>query len=254
MIDSAMPPSAGGQHPEDRLGNPLLDERLRLGPISRYDEKRNRLARKYAYAVPNTDALDAIAEASATGVVEIGAGSGYWARLLHDRGVDVIAFDRFPPESGDNLFVDAASCWFNVQRGDENSVVDQADRTLLLVWPTWEEAWPGATVAAYHAAGGRAVAFVGEGPGGRTGDSVLHALLGAHGGCVACRFGVADSPCICGISPQWALVRRVPIPQWGEAADACCIYARIDAVPSSSHMRRPNRKPWRRRSTSSYDE
>lgn len=31
-------------------------------------------------------------------VVEMGAGTGYWAALLQQRGVDVVALDRHPPE------------------------------------------------------------------------------------------------------------------------------------------------------------
>lgn len=51
------------------------------------------LRRRYAWAVPNERALEVIAERSPGGVVEIGAGGGYWAMELQRRGVDVIAYD-----------------------------------------------------------------------------------------------------------------------------------------------------------------
>ncbi|HEY9555824.1 MAG TPA: hypothetical protein VIR58_03755 [Acidimicrobiales bacterium] len=185
--------------------------------------------RRYAYGVPTEEALDAIAAVSPAGVVELGAGSGYWARLLHERGVDVVAYDRWPPPSSDNRFVDDVTPWFPVRSGDETVVAGHADRTLLLVWPTKNEVWPADALTRFHAAGGTTVVFVGEGPGGRTGDNVLHALLGAYGACLACTLGVLDEPCVCQIQPLWRLVRLVTIPQWGDADDSCLIYERATA-------------------------
>jgi hypothetical protein len=52
----------------------------------------------FAYGVPNEEVLDGIVEHAAGGeVLEIGAGGGYWARCLADRGVSVVAFDRVLP-------------------------------------------------------------------------------------------------------------------------------------------------------------
>lgn len=244
--DELLPPLAG---------NPLLDEFRRAGPIGLDDPRRQQLIRRYAYAVPTDEALDAIAAVSANGVVEIGAGTGYWARLLHDRGLDVVAYDRWPPASGGNRFVDAAPPWFPVRQGDEQIVADHADRTLLLVWPTRGEIWPGDAVERFHDAGGTTLVFVGEGPGGRTGDSVLHARLGAYGACLACTLGVLDAPCVCDVDVLWRLLRRIAIPQWAGADDACSIYRRADG---GDRARRPRwlaaalpqstcRVRWRRR-------
>jgi hypothetical protein len=38
----------------------------------------------YAFALPTDEALGAIAAVSPDGVVELGAGPGFWARLLAD--------------------------------------------------------------------------------------------------------------------------------------------------------------------------
>jgi hypothetical protein len=54
------------------------------------------LRRMYSWAVPTDEAIAAIANASPFGVVEVGAGTGYWAMLLRHRGVDVLAYDRTP--------------------------------------------------------------------------------------------------------------------------------------------------------------
>lgn len=55
---------------------------------------------KYAFAVPNERALQVIAYYSP--VVEVGAGTGYWAGLLRKRGVEVIAVDIAPPATSHN--------------------------------------------------------------------------------------------------------------------------------------------------------
>jgi len=50
---------------------------------------------RYAWAVPCTEALTALRRLSP--LVEIGAGTGYWARLLAGHGADVAAYDLAPP-------------------------------------------------------------------------------------------------------------------------------------------------------------
>jgi len=171
--------------------------------------------------------------------MELGAGTGYWARLLYERGVDVIAYDRWPPPSPENPFHGPSAPWYPVQAGDEQVVEHHLDRTLLLVWPTWNEAWPAGAVARFHAAGGRCLVIVGEGPGGLTGDTVFHALLGARGPCLACHLGVDDSPCVCAVRPLWQLVRSVELVRWAGADDACSVYERIDG--SQRRRRRTHR-------------
>ena len=52
---------------------------------------RDHLSRKYAFGVPGNDALDCLARYGP--LVEIGAGTGYWARCLRERGVDIFAYD-----------------------------------------------------------------------------------------------------------------------------------------------------------------
>ena len=52
---------------------------------------RDHLSRKYAFGVPGNYALDCLARYGP--LVEIGAGTGYWARCLRERGVDIFAYD-----------------------------------------------------------------------------------------------------------------------------------------------------------------
>ena len=223
-------------------GNPLLDEWRRLGALSCDDPVRQRLVRRYAYGIPNDAALDAIAAVAPAGVVEVGAGTGYWARLLFDRGVDVVAYDIAPPSTGANLYVDAAPPWFAVKPGGEEAVERHADRTLLLVWPTRNEIWASDAAARYHAAGGETTVYVGEGPGGRTGDATLHALLGIHGPCLACVYGVRDAPCICAHPPVWRRTVTIDVPRWAEATDTGGIFTRESAGGRARVSRRRGRR------------
>lgn len=62
------------------------------------------LCLSYAFGVPTDAALDAIAARGP--VVELGAGTGYWAALLRQAGCDVVAYDITPPsrDALDNRF------------------------------------------------------------------------------------------------------------------------------------------------------
>ena len=85
----------------------------------------------------------------------------------------------------------------------------------------------------YHSAGGRHVLYVGEGPGGRTGDDVFHARLGDVTTCVACAYGVATSPCVCGVEPHWERVATIALPNWPGSSDQLNVYARRVSAPSA---------------------
>ena len=183
----------------------------------------------YGFAIPSDEALDAIERYSPDGVVELGAGTGYWASLLHRRGVDVVAFDLEPPPSPQNAWFAGSRPWHPVHRGDHDRVREHAGRTLLLVWPTKNEIWAAAALDAYREAGGQCVVFVGEGPGGRTGDATFHALLGAVSSCLQCEYGAMAEPCICGVEPRWRRTATIALPQWPGFADALHVYLPAEA-------------------------
>ena len=175
---------------------------------------RDELLAQFGFAVPDDRAMQVIADHSPHGVVEVGAGLGYWARLLADRGIDVAPYDIAPPPSPDNHWFAGIDPWFPVTAADERVVAEHPDGTLLLVWPTRNETW-GADAALLHAAsGGQRLVYVGEPPGGRTGDAALHAVLGLVDRCLACAYGVLDVPCTCGVTEQWRLIEERPLPSW----------------------------------------
>jgi hypothetical protein len=196
---------------------------------------RDEASKRYAWAVPDEAAIAAIVNHSPYGVVEIGAGTGYWAKLLYDAGCDVAAFDLNPPgepprQSGPdvNTWHADQEPWYPVEYGMSTAVQYYPQRTLLLVWPPYGD------VMAYHAAvqyEGDTIVYVGEGSGGCTADGRFHKLVGAD----PCwhyddDFNdlESDPDCdTCTIEPQWREVEVLDIPQWSGLHDRMYIYKRI---------------------------
>ena len=206
--------------------NPLLDAWVDAVANGRDPQARDELVRRYSFAVPDERALDAIRGLSARGLIEVGAGTGYWARLLAERGVDVVAVDVAPAPSSRNTWFAGTAAWWDVEMGDESRVDDHGDRTLLLVWPTRNETWPADAVVRFAAAGGQRFVRVGEGPGGRTGDDQFHSLVGDLDRCWSCAYGVTDTACVCGVTPLFESVETIEIPRWHGFQDDLRIYRR----------------------------
>ncbi len=124
------------------LVNPYLELFLALPPSFRRDPSvptiaveaaapdwlslKATIAHHFAWAVPTEEAIRTV-RAHGRDVVEIGAGSGYWAWLMRQAGIRVAAYDREPPRF----------TWTPVARGDERCVLQQCSETLFLCWPPW---------------------------------------------------------------------------------------------------------------------
>jgi hypothetical protein len=234
--------------------NPLL--RSWEEGIGQADESRRRddAIATYAFAVPDDPALETVRRVSTDGVVELGAGTGYWARLLSDRGVDVIAFDVAPASSPENPWFASSPAWYDVRVGDHDQVGASPGRTLLIVWPTKNEDWPGDALVRFAAAGGTSVVYVGEGPNEHTGDDRFHALVGAIDRCWSCAYGVTATACVCGVVPLFTPTEVVALPHWTGFEDDLHVLERAhDARPlGPSPVRGAERRTrhgswWRRR-------
>ncbi len=60
-------------------------------------ENRYKLVSKYAWAIPNAEAIKSIKKVTGDKkLVEHGAGTGYWASLLQKEGISVTAYDLKP--------------------------------------------------------------------------------------------------------------------------------------------------------------
>jgi len=182
---------------------------------------RQHLSRKYAFGVPGNSALDCLARYQP--LVEIGAGTGYWARCLRERGVDIVAYDvmgdawrswfrpsilletrhggaraivaRPHPEQAEPVL------WTEVLQGGPEVLQRHAERTLLLCWP---DPWSGFDEASLLAYPGEYVAVVGEPGEGGPGSAGFRAQL----------------------QRSWRRIEAVPVPRWHSSRDRLCVYAR----------------------------
>lgn len=221
-------------------GNPLLEAHTAWSVSGRDADKADELICSHSFAVATDQALALVVASSGPGLVEIGAGLGYWAALLTTAGVDVVAYDIAPPPSADNRWFAGREPWHPILFGDAASVADHGDRTLLVVWPTRNELWPAEAIERYRRAGGQQVVYVGQVPGGHTGDDRFHALLGELDRCTACAYGLVDLPCICGTVISWQREQDISLPSFEEEADVMRIYGPIDGPPESHTVVSPD--------------
>lgn len=164
-------------------------------------KNRERLRRIYGYAVPTDEAIQHLVWHGP--VVEIGAGRGYWARLIADAGGQIRAFDDF---SWENLHQEDPDQprpdWFPVERGGPEQARRPGARTLLLVWPPYQDPMAADALEAFE---GEYVAYVGEGFGGCTADDCFHILL----------------------EDEWDLLYTIDIPSYWGLHDDFLFYRRL---------------------------
>jgi hypothetical protein len=134
-----------------------------------------------AFAIPNEVALQTIRDLRMP-ILEMGAGSGYWAARLQSMGVSVVAYDA--ARGVDNAFFNV---WYmdDIRQGNCEQVMQTQPalaptHALLLIWPNdpdpidhpqfchgdvcddSEPVWDAACLQAYMKNGGTTVIFVGE--------------------------------------------------------------------------------------------
>lgn len=159
---------------------------------------RNYAVVTWACAVPNDLAIETLVRHSP--IVEIGAGTGYWARLAAEAGADVVAYDLHRPCWAGNG-AKGVGAYFDVRRGGQNAVRQHQERTLFLCWPPYRSGMAMACLKDYE---GGTVIYVGEGDGGCTGDDRFHEAL----------------------ERNWECIRMVDIPQWFGMHDQMYVYKR----------------------------
>jgi hypothetical protein len=156
---------------------------------------RSRYVREVSWAIPSEEALRAI---SALGpIVEIGAGGGYWAQLLRERGVDILAFDQQPDPELNPKYL--ARTWGPVAQAPATIAAEYPERTLLLIWPPQDD--PMAHQALQNYRGDR-VAYIGGSYQGLWADDAFHQLL----------------------AEEWEYTDRVDLPTWEYLEDRVHIY------------------------------
>jgi hypothetical protein len=156
--------------------------------------------------------LETIIKNSPNGLIEIGAGAGYWTSLLRERGLDVLAYDIAPPEKSEWTSRDTP--FTEVIEGDHTNVVGKPERTLFVCWPERYGDYLHEMIELYE---GDTIIYVGE-VGGCTGDLRMHLMLGIA---ECAHVDVCDCP------PRvFEPVERVEIPQWSGMHDQMWVLRR----------------------------
>jgi len=161
---------------------------------------RHKLCHRYSWAIPTEPAL--IELAAHAPLVEIGAGTGYWAMLLRERGVDIIAYDLHPPVTGaeDNHWHQNVPTWTEVLPGSSADAALHPDRSLFLCWPPMSDMAHNALRVYY----GNCLIYVGEPEDGCTANDLFDADL----------------------KRDWILTKAVKMLQWWGIHDQMMIYTR----------------------------
>jgi len=175
------------------------------------------LQHTFACAIPNEQAIDALAQLSLP-IVEIGAGAGYWGALLRLRSVDCVLYDRSPPTSdGNNPYFNRQ--YTEVLPGHHGKVALHPGHALLLVWPysdseaaaPWardQEPWD---VQALRSFQGSTVAHVGD--------------LSPHAHTVTTSKAFKQL-----LTARFREVVRVDLPSWPHSEDALTIWKRASSA------------------------
>ncbi|EQC25386.1 hypothetical protein SDRG_16749 [Saprolegnia diclina VS20] len=201
-----------------RLFDPELDDETREELFNLLDEN---VAAKYSWAIPDERALRIIKHYGP--IVEMGAGSGYWGRLLQLRGVDVKCFDLHVPgtasakqDSSDDDEEEAEErmTWLNVQQGTPKVLKKHSKRTLLLCYPDdfedSEESMANECLNYF------------------TGDTIIH--IGEWLGQTVCLpepWGRTSAPEFqTRLSAVFHKVLQVPLPSWHSSIDTLTVWKR----------------------------
>lgn len=166
---------------------------------------RGEHVRRFSWSVTDPESLSFVACYSRGALVDPMAGTGYWAYVLGQLGVDVACYDAAPHT---NHWHRRAPLWIPITRGRAEVVVDKhPDRVLFLSWPPYADPSACRTLTEYR---GDRLIYIGEHD-GCTGDGDFHDLLEA----------------------QWTEVDSHRPVQWWGLHDWITVYERTFAVGSS---------------------
>jgi hypothetical protein len=173
------------------------------------------LVTAFAYGVPTDAVLDRIVSGAAGLVLELGAGGGYWARCLRDRGAAILAFDRVLPI--EQVRPGGRLCQHHpVAVGgpvEALAAAPEAD-TLLLCWP------PGLVNREEADAGAEPIFST-------MGMAALDRFVGPRLVFVGDRVRSFGSPAFFErLDREWVIKARLPLPNLGTWTDAATFLER----------------------------
>lgn len=165
----------------------------------------------YAYATPNDDALTMLKEYQP--LVEIGAGTGFWASLLLERGIAITSYDKAPPQDKKckklNEFHANANTFSLIKTGGPDTLSSQSEHhNLFLCYPPPNDPMARNCLKYFK---GKFIIHVGE-YAGDTADRSFESEL--HKG--------------------YQLVKRIDLPNWCNTAYAMTIWQRKEKPDTDS--------------------
>jgi len=140
-----------------------------LSPIFHY-AARVKLIRLFSFAIPTPAAIKAMAAKAP--IIELGAGSGYWAHLLQREEITCRPFDLRVGYDPDLAIGPWDRLWTKVEQGDVSMLDQYPDHTLLLCWPSPSTNLGSEAVKRY-----RGYTIIHVGAPGLTGDDLLYEEL-----------------------------------------------------------------------------
>ena len=188
----------------------LSGDRLRLGALK---ARRNEYTHRFGYAIPTDEALTTLSQHAP--LLEIGAGSGYWAWMLRKMGSDVVAYDQCPPsiDSETNRFHVRVRCWTDVVHGDHDAIARHPERTLFLCWPPPNDPMAFEALSRYQ---GDTFLYIGEAPLANnlnvTGDARFVRLL----------------------EEEWRIERTIALPNWELCWDQLYVFRRTSQAATGA--------------------
>lgn len=203
---------------------------------------RDFVTTQWAWAITSPESLAYITTVlDGRPVVEIGAGSGYWAWMLSQLDVDIVAYDKAPLNHKDSWFGDARVSlmeerrgslgvtpqeYFPVQVGGPEKAAEHSDRVLFMVWPPYGSSMASEAVLAFE---GDTIIFIGEGSGGCTADNAFFGLMGGDCGCWDQDDDGNDIHDHDPIEQLFTEASNAEMVQWGGIHDWLTVYRRTDA-------------------------
>lgn len=196
-------------YPYELMQKMSHEERVEWGKTG---PTRHNMVQKYAWAIPADVSIEWLAgwlkEHDILKVVEIGAGTGYWAWMLTQCGIDVNAYDLNPPSAGGNHWhcsdENATGVeWHPVKLGDARDLAEPENQTraLFLCWPPYDTSMGEEVLRAYQ---GNTVIYIGETCGGcNAGDGFFDLL-----------------------DKGWEMAESGPLHQWWGLHDTMTVYVR----------------------------
>lgn len=160
---------------------------------------RRDFCKKYTFAIPIPAVLEGIAKYSP--IVEVGAGKAYWASVLRNMGVDIIATDRYPIQQNgyqkaDHEFVE------NMEYLTANQAIKSyPDRNVFMCWPEYNRSW---AYEALKLIKGQYLIYIGELKDGCCADKKFFNYLEKH----------------------FEEVETLPLMSWVGIHDVCIVYRR----------------------------